>query len=114
MNKKDLDKIKKILQEKRDDLKSIVRRKRENDLTDVEVGDEIDTASATSEKEMIFELTDNEKIIIDAIEAALRRIEKGSYGKCESCGESINAARIKAIPWVRYCIKCQEDTEKNK
>jgi len=114
VNKKDLDKIKKILQEKRDDLKSIVRRKRENDLTDVEVGDEIDTASATSEKEMIFELTDNEKVIIDGIEAALRRIEKGIYGKCESCGEGINAARLKAIPWVRYCIQCQEDTEKTK
>lgn len=112
MNKKDMLKFKKILTAKRDDLLEVVKSKKERDLTEVEVGDEVDSASQNVEKEMLFELNDNEKIILDAIESALRRIEKGSFGTCESCREKITDKRLKAIPWVRYCIGCQSDSEK--
>ena len=105
-------KFKKILTAKRDDLLEVVKSKKERDLTEVEVGDEVDSASQNVEKEMLFELNDNEKIILDAIESALRRIEKGSFGTCESCREKITDKRLKAIPWVRYCIGCQSDSEK--
>ena len=80
MNKKDQVKFKKLLLEKRDDLLEIVKNKKERDLTDVEIGDEIDSASQAVEKEMLFELTDNEKVMLDSIESALRRIEKGRFG----------------------------------
>ena len=112
MNKKDLLKIKKVLTEKRDDLLAVVKSKKEHDLNDVEIGDEVDSASQNVEKEMLFELNDNEKVILDAIESALRIIEKGSYGKCESCRKEITEKRLNAIPWVRYCIQCQSDSEK--
>jgi DnaK suppressor protein len=113
MNKKEAQKYRKILLEKRTDLLDVVKRKKERDMTDVEVGDEIDSASQNVEKEILFELTDNEKVIIDSIESALRRIEKGSYGKCESCGAKILEKRLKAIPWVRYCMACQSKSEKS-
>ena len=113
MNKKEIEKFKKILMEKRDDLMNIVRAQKRSDMLDVEIGDEIDSASQTVEKEMLFEVTDNEKLMLDSIEAALRRIEKGSFGQCESCRKSISEARMKALPWVRYCIDCQSKAEKS-
>jgi DnaK suppressor protein len=112
MNKKDQLKFKKILLEKRNDLLDVVKSKKERDLIDVEIGDEIDSASQAVEKGMLFELSDNEKTMLDSIESALRRIEKGSYGKCESCGKDIPQKRLIAIPWVRYDIGCQSKSEK--
>ena len=114
MNKQEMQRFKKLLLEKKEDLLGVVRNKKQRDMTDSEVGDEIDSASQSTEKELLFELADNEKIVIDAIEAALRRIEKGSYGKCESCGQKIPEKRLKALPWVRYDIDCQNKLEKNK
>lgn len=43
---------------------------------------------------------------IDEIEAALTRLDRGSYGDCESCGSAIPAARLEAIPHVRVCVSC--------
>jgi len=112
MNKKDTLKLKKALIEKRKDLLAVVKAKKERDLNDIEIGDEVDSASQNVEKEMLFELNDNEKVILDAIESALRRIEKGTFGLCESCRKKITDKRLNAIPWVRYCIDCQSDAEK--
>lgn len=112
MNKKELEKFKKELLEKRADLLRTISDKKERDLRDVEVGDEIDSASQQEEKEMFFEVTDSERSMLDAIEAALRRIDKGTFGQCESCREKVSDARLKALPWVRYCINCQSNAEK--
>ncbi|MFN3966111.1 MAG: TraR/DksA family transcriptional regulator [Endomicrobiia bacterium] len=109
---KQIKELKAILIEKRNDLLSIVERKKHRDLPDIEIGDEIDTASMSVEKEMLFELTNNEKVMLDSIEAALRKIEKNKYGYCESCGKIINFSRLKTLPWARYCITCQEKFEK--
>ena len=46
--------------------------------------------------------------ILQAIEEALTRIDKGVYGICRDCGEPIAPARLNAIPWTRVCIKCKE------
>ncbi len=43
-----------------------------------------------------------------AVEEALERIEKGTYGICRDCGEPIADARLNAIPWARVCITCKE------
>lgn len=42
------------------------------------------------------------------IDGALNRLDDGGYGTCESCGESIASNRLKAIPWARFCVACQE------
>ena len=44
----------------------------------------------------------------EALEEALLRIDKGTYGTCRDCGEPIAAARLNAIPWTRVCITCKE------
>ena len=41
------------------------------------------------------------------IDAALRRIDEGTYGTCEFCGEPIGAGRLRALPWARLCIDDQ-------
>jgi RNA polymerase-binding protein DksA len=46
--------------------------------------------------------------ILQAIEEALLRLEKGTYGICRDCGEPIARARLEAIPWTRVCITCKQ------
>ena len=99
-----------ILDKKRDDILKMVKHK-EEDLSQGEIGDEADVASKTFERELLFEMEDSERIILDHIEAALRKIEKGNFGICESCGKSISSPRLKAMPWARYCIACQSRVE---
>jgi len=48
------------------------------------------------------------RAILQAIEEALGRMGKGTYGVCRDCGEPIAAARLNAIPWTRVCIACKE------
>lgn len=103
--------LKDTLLAKRDDLLVVVQRKKERELPTTEVGDEADVATQALEKEMLFELTDTEQQILDDIEAALRKIEKGGYGVCESCRKSIPLTRLGAMPWARYCVTCQARQE---
>ena len=42
------------------------------------------------------------------IDGALNRLDDGGYGTCESCGERIASNRLKALPWARFCVACQE------
>jgi DnaK suppressor protein len=116
MNKKNLANFKKILLQKRTELlNKTANTQRDVDTElDTNVGDEIDTASQNSEKEMFFELAANDKITLSAVNDALVKIEKGSYGQCECCNCVIPMKRLQAIPWTRYCIKCQEEAENPK
>lgn len=75
--------------------------------TTKDIGDEIDDVTQTIEKEMIFDLSSNDKNILSDIEVALKKIEMKKYGICELCKEKIEEKRLKAIPYTRYCLKCQ-------
>jgi RNA polymerase-binding protein DksA len=63
-----------------------------------------DTASATYERELDAGLEEGAQHTLDEVEAALARVDAGSYGVCEVCGEPIGADRLSAIPWARLCI----------
>ena len=71
-------------------------------------GDMADQASGTNEVHIQLKLKQTDAKILQAIEEALWRIEKGTYGVCRDCGEPIAPARLNAIPWTRVCIKCKE------
>lgn len=112
ISKRDLPPIRKKLLEMRDQLLKTVKDKQERDIDiGVDVGDEADQATSSQEKEMLFELSDNERVMLDQIEGSLRKMEKGSYGLCESCQKPIAKARIQAVPFARYCIQCQSSAE---
>lgn len=97
----------KRLLQMRDDLMKLVHNKSTQELGEQEVGDEADAATQSAERELLFELSDNERQSLDAIEAALRKIEQGRFGLCESCQKKIAKPRLRAMPQARYCINCQ-------
>lgn len=66
-----------------------------------------DMATATYDRELDDGLEEGAQTTLDEIEAALGRIEDGSYGVCEVCGKPIGAERLSAIPWARLCIDDQ-------
>jgi len=111
LNVREKEAIRKRLLEQRDELLKLVNDKKNLDLAEPEVGDSADQASQSLDKEMLFELSDNERRMLDQIESALRRIEKNVYGTCESCRKPIAVARLKVIPAARYCIACQNTNE---
>jgi RNA polymerase-binding protein DksA len=66
-----------------------------------------DTATAMFDRELDGGLEDGAKETIVEIDAALQRIEDGTYGICEVCGKPIGAERLSALPWARRCIDDQ-------
>ena len=71
-------------------------------------GDLADQAAGNNEVHIALKLKQTDAKILQAIEEALVRMEKGTYGTCRDCGESIAAARLEAIPWTRVCISCKQ------
>jgi len=71
-------------------------------------GDMADQASGNNEVHIQLKLKQTDAKILQAIEEALQRIDKGTYGVCRDCGEPIAEARLNAIPWTRVCITCKE------
>jgi RNA polymerase-binding transcription factor DksA len=53
----------------------------------------------------------NEQYIVSEAGEALHRMDEGTYGNCESCGRAIAIARLEAIPYTRYCVKCAETAD---
>jgi len=82
------------------------------DILFEEKGDEADIADSVLGKEMTQELSDTQRKILDLIVLALDKINKGTYGICENCGKVIEKKRLSILPWVRYCVKCQNNIEK--
>jgi len=82
------------------------------DILFEEKGDEADIADSVLGKEMTQELSDTQRKILDLIVLALEKINKGTYGICENCGKVIEKKRLSILPWVRYCVKCQNNIEK--
>ena len=71
-------------------------------------GDLADQASGNNEVHIQLKLKQTDAKILQAIEEALVRMEKGTYGICRDCGEPIARARLEAIPWTRVCISCKQ------
>ena len=49
-----------------------------------------------------------EKNLLREVEEALRRVDEGSFGVCQECEEPISAKRLQALPWAKFCVRCQE------
>lgn len=71
-----------------------------------------DIATDTYDREFSIGLASNERKLIYEIDDAVKKIEDGTYGICEECKNLISKTRLKAIPYARLCLKCQEKTEK--
>ncbi len=70
-----------------------------------------DLGSDTLERDTELDLLTTESELLKKVERALKKIEKGEYGKCESCGKFIPRKRLEAIPYTTLCKECQEKEE---
>ena len=75
--------------------------------TNTRQGDLADQATGNNEVHIQLKLKQTDAKILQAIEEALERILKGTYGICRDCGDPIAEARLHAIPWTRVCITCK-------
>jgi RNA polymerase-binding protein DksA len=71
-----------------------------------------DTATVTYDREMDYTLEDNAEGVLAAIEAALARIEDGTYGICRRCGRPIAPERLEALPYAELDIDCKREVER--
>jgi RNA polymerase-binding protein DksA len=70
-----------------------------------------DTATETYDRELDYTLEENSEHVLGEIEAALTRIEGGTYGICANCSKQISEERLEALPWATLCIDCQRNLE---
>ena len=114
MNKVQLKKFKTLLTEKRDEIVKKAKQTLEEDmaLDANDLPDEMDLASSEYLQSFTFRLRGREKVFLDKIEKALRKIEDGSFGTCEECSEEISIKRLEARPETTLCIRCKEDPER--
>ena len=69
--------------------------------------------SGNFDQELTLSLLGSENDALDQIEAAIERIEDGSYGQCEECGGKIPKLRLEAIPYAALCVRCASQQEKD-
>lgn len=75
------------------------------------IGDSTDIAQDLSEESVSLGILANEEEELDQIEAALNRIDEGTYGMCEKCGEPIPVKRLSFLPYATKCVKCKSMEE---
>ena len=70
-------------------------------------------SSDNADQELTLSLLGSDKDTLDQIEAAIQRIDDGSYGECETCGEQIPKSRLEAIPYAAQCVRCASQQEES-
>jgi DnaK suppressor protein len=113
MRKERLASFKKRLLEKQQQLADEVGRtalygKDQEDDAIKDLGDQANTAYT---REFFFELGTGDRRLLRDVVAALQKIDDGSFGSCERCGEVIGDKRLEALPFARCCIECQRLVE---
>ena len=83
---------------------------RERDLEATQ--DPADMAANAYTKELLISMSANDRKLLTLIDEALERVEAGEYGECVNCAEPVQEKRLDAVPWARYCLKCQDLQER--
>lgn len=73
--------------------------------------DPADAGSASFERETAQSLSKHARKLLEQIDDALRRMDAGTYGICQRCGERIDVARIEALPYAELCMECKRRDE---
>jgi DnaK suppressor protein len=102
-----------LLLKKRQEIMDYARHGPEALAMNVQSADDVEVAVGTLAQHVTAAATDLRSRELREIENALRRIAGGTYGECEGCGEPISPARLKALPWARFCLSCQENLSRN-
>lgn len=92
----------------REDLSAKLQEHRTGVLIEREPDDEGAEASQSFNRHLTVSLLERENDTLEEVDLALKRLRAGEYGICEICGQPIAEARLKALPWTRFCIQCAD------
>jgi DnaK suppressor protein len=114
MPKKDLEKYRRLLLEKKNSLSNDLAKTRnaEEETIEEATQDIADKAVSSYTREFLYSLSDTDRTTLVRIDEALERIDEGTYGTCVSCGQPMAEKRLTAVPWAPHCVECQELAEK--
>ncbi|MGE5275750.1 MAG: TraR/DksA family transcriptional regulator [Acidobacteriota bacterium] len=114
LNKKELEKYRRLLEEKKSGISADLAKTRnaEEETTEEATQDIADKAVSSYTREFLYSLSDGDRTTLLQIDAALGRIEDGTYGLCANCSAQMAEKRLMAVPWTPYCLDCQELSEK--
>jgi DnaK suppressor protein len=102
-----------LLLKKRQELLAMAKGEPEALAISLKTPDEVEFAIKTVEQHLTAATAELRSQLLKEVESALKRVASGTYGLCEGCGEDITPNRLKAIPWARYCLTCEELRSKN-
>ena len=111
MTQTEINKYKAMLEAKQSELSAGLRNR--EDIAIEKTPDAIDEVQLAGERELAIRNLDRESNLLRNVKGALVRIADGSYGVCMHCEEDIKIKRLDAVPWTKYCIKCQEAADRH-
>jgi len=114
MTKVQLKKFRDMLEAKREEIIKRAQQTLDQDMaldTD-DLPDEMDLASSEYLQSFTFRLRGREKAFLDKIQKAIDKIDNGTFGVCDDCGDKISVKRLEARPETTLCIRCKEDQER--
>lgn len=113
MKKKELEQLKQILDEEKRKIQRHLEDISDSSVADIETpsGDSVDLASLEINQNSLAKVGKREVNHLKKVEVALAKIEDGSFGECEECGEQIGVARLMARPVAQLCIDCKTAQE---
>lgn len=121
-NKKELADFKKLIIKKKEDIIEQIQHISEDTLKKSQkdaAGDisgytfhMADVATDSYDREFSLSLASNERNVLYELDDASKKIDEGTFGICESCKSLITKTRLKAVPFARMCLKCQERKER--
>jgi RNA polymerase-binding protein DksA len=100
--------VEKQLASIREELSAKLQEHRTGVLIEREPDDEGAEASQSLNRHLTVSILERENDTLEEIDVALKRLRTGEYGICEICGQTIAGARLKALPWTRFCIQCAD------
>ena len=104
--------LKELLERKKEEVLEDIKRGLEEQLhSEREVGDIVDMSTDEILRTFEMRIRDREAKYLKKVEKALQKIEEGTYGICENCGECIGYERLKLRPVAELCIKCKLEQE---
>lgn len=103
---------KKILETKRRELLSGTSDREE--ILIENAAEDFDRLQQQMNREVAIRNLDRESKLLKEVQAAMKRVDEGSYGTCLRCEEEIPEKRMKAVPWAAYCVACQETIERQR
>ena len=109
------DELRKMLEDRRyeltRDVHGRIREARVDSFNERQVIDESEASELDTQDELEFALIEMKAETLKMIDAALRRLQEGTYGQCFECGDQIGAARLRALPFAIRCKDCEEVRE---